>query len=80
MCSTLDGAAGDPQGDLPRQLGRPAAERGGYPHFMLKEICEHPLAVKNTLGSRLTKDGRGVELSEIRPEPAQADPELRILG
>jgi len=25
------------------------AERGGYPHFMLKEIFEQPLAIKNTL-------------------------------
>ncbi|MEM4756504.1 MAG: glutamine--fructose-6-phosphate transaminase (isomerizing) [Desulfurococcaceae archaeon] len=25
------------------------AEKGGYPHFMLKEIYEQPLAIKNTL-------------------------------
>ena len=48
-----------------------AAERGGYPHFMLKEICEQPLAIKNTLGSRLTKDGRGIQLSEISLTPEQ---------
>ncbi len=48
-----------------------AAERGGYPHFMLKEICEQPLAIKNTLGSRLTKDGKGIKLSEISLTPEQ---------
>jgi glucosamine--fructose-6-phosphate aminotransferase (isomerizing) len=42
-----------------------AAERGGYPHFMLKEICEQPLAIQNTLGGRLTPDGSGIQLNEI---------------
>ena len=48
-----------------------AAERGGYPHFMLKEICEQPLAIKNTLGSRLTPDGNGIQLNEISLTPEQ---------
>jgi glucosamine--fructose-6-phosphate aminotransferase (isomerizing) len=48
-----------------------AAERGGYPHFMLKEICEQPLAIKNTLGSRLTDDGSGIQLKEISLTPEQ---------
>ncbi|MGD0621857.1 MAG: glutamine--fructose-6-phosphate transaminase (isomerizing), partial [Thermacetogeniaceae bacterium] len=48
-----------------------AAERGGYPHFMLKEICEQPLAIKNTLSSRLTPDGSGIQLSEIGLTPEQ---------
>ena len=42
-----------------------AAERGGYPHFMLKEICEQPLAIQNTLSGRLTPDGSGIQLNEI---------------
>ncbi len=33
-----------------------AAERGGFAHFMLKEIHEEPLAVRQTLG-RYVKDG-----------------------
>ena len=33
-----------------------AAEKGGYEHFMLKEIHEQPAAVRDTLGS-LIKDG-----------------------
>lgn len=34
-----------------------AAERGGYAHFMLKEIHEQPEALRQTLASRLTTDG-----------------------
>ena len=34
-----------------------AAEKGGYDFFMLKEIEEQPLAVRDTLGGRLTADG-----------------------
>ncbi|HWO90121.1 MAG TPA: glutamine--fructose-6-phosphate transaminase (isomerizing) [Gemmatimonadales bacterium] len=31
-------------------------ERGGYPHFMLKEICEQPESVRNTLRGRLLEE------------------------
>ena len=44
------------------------AERGGYPHFMLKEIFEQPQAVTDTLSGRLLDNGEvvldGVELSK----------------
>ena len=30
-----------------------AAEKGGYPHFMLKEIFEEPRAVRDTLAPRI---------------------------
>ncbi len=33
------------------------AERGGYPHFMLKEIFEQPAAAAETLSGRITEDG-----------------------
>ncbi len=33
------------------------AERGGYPHFMLKEIFEQPAAATETLSGRITEDG-----------------------
>ena len=29
------------------------AQKSGYPHFMLKEICEEPEALRKTVGSRL---------------------------
>ncbi|MDO9575006.1 MAG: glutamine--fructose-6-phosphate transaminase (isomerizing) [bacterium] len=28
-------------------------ERGGFPHFMLKEICEQPDTIRNSIGGRL---------------------------
>lgn len=39
-----------------------AAEKGGFPHFMLKEIHEQPTAIRNTVGPRV-KDGMA-DLSE----------------
>ncbi|MBN2879544.1 MAG: glutamine--fructose-6-phosphate transaminase (isomerizing) [Clostridia bacterium] len=34
-----------------------AAEKGGYQHFMIKEIHEEPKALKDTLSPRITKEG-----------------------
>ena len=44
-----------------------AAERGGYPHFMLKEIFEQPKALRDTIHPRI-KDGR-VVLDDIDLTP-----------
>jgi glucosamine--fructose-6-phosphate aminotransferase (isomerizing) len=49
-----------------------AAEKGGYPNFMLKEIAEQPAAVAQTLLGRLTVDGL-LALDEMR----LSDQELR---
>jgi len=40
------------------------AEKGGYPHFMIKEIMEQPAAVRETLRSRLSYETGLVDLSE----------------
>ena len=40
-----------------------AAEKGGYEHFMMKEIHEQPAAVRDTISPRL-KDGK-IDLSEL---------------
>ena len=40
-----------------------AAEKGGFEHFMMKEIHEQPKAVKDTLGS-IVKDGK-IDLSTM---------------
>ncbi len=45
------------------KLSLEAAEKGGYPHFMLKEIHEQPEAIDHTLRGRI-KRGR-VELQEL---------------
>lgn len=41
-----------------------AAEKGGYEHFMLKEIHEQPKAIKDTLTSRVVK-GQKISLDSI---------------
>jgi len=39
-----------------------AAEKGGFPHYMLKEIYEQPWVLENTLGGRLWEEEGDVEL------------------
>ncbi|MGE4283560.1 MAG: glutamine--fructose-6-phosphate transaminase (isomerizing), partial [Clostridia bacterium] len=41
-----------------------AAEKGGYEHFMIKEICEQPKVIRDTINPRL-KDGT-VVLDDIK--------------
>jgi glucosamine--fructose-6-phosphate aminotransferase (isomerizing) len=41
-----------------------AAEKGGYEHFMLKEIHEQPGALRAAIAGRVTRDGR-IEVEEI---------------
>lgn len=43
-----------------------AAEKGGYDHFMLKEIFEQPKALRDTMAGRLAKDDSYVELPELK--------------
>ena len=40
-----------------------AAERGGYEHFMIKEIHEQPRAVRDTLNSLISSDGKSIDIS-----------------
>jgi len=47
------------------------AEKGGYQHFMLKEIHEQPRAIGDTLTGRLL-DGAGVSLEEVNFPPGFA--------
>lgn len=42
-----------------------AAEKGGFEHFMLKEIYEQPKAVRDTLRGRVDKDSDKVVFSEL---------------
>lgn len=42
-----------------------AAEKGGFEHFMLKEIYEQPKAVRDTLRGRVSKDSDKVVFSEL---------------
>lgn len=42
-----------------------AAEKGGYEHFMLKEINEQPKAVRDTMSKRISKDGAKIVMDEL---------------
>jgi len=57
-----------------------AAEKGGYPHFMLKEIHEQPKAVRDTVNS-VVKDGK-IDLSAcgITDEELKSLRSIYIIG
>src|SRR6476661_85855 len=43
-----------------------AAEKGGFEHFMLKEIHEQPEALRQSIAGRVTRDGR-IQVEELEP-------------
>lgn len=43
-----------------------AAEKGGYEHFMLKEINEQPKAVRDTMSQRISKDNMSIVMDELK--------------
>lgn len=43
-----------------------AAEKGGYEHFMLKEIHEQPKAVRDTMSPRISKDSKSIIMDELK--------------
>jgi glucosamine--fructose-6-phosphate aminotransferase (isomerizing) len=45
------------------------AEKGGYKHFMLKEIFEQPWAVRETVLGRVSEDTGAIFLDEMRISP-----------
>lgn len=56
-----------------------AAEKGGFEHFMLKEIYEQPKAICDTLTGRISKDNKDVIFEELGWEPADVASVNRIL-
>jgi glutamine---fructose-6-phosphate transaminase (isomerizing) len=42
-----------------------AAEKSGYPHFMLKEIFEQPEAIRNTMRDRVDPEGPDIRIPEL---------------
>ncbi|VVB70168.1 Glutamine--fructose-6-phosphate aminotransferase [isomerizing] [uncultured archaeon] len=51
-----------------------AAEKGGYPHFMLKEIHEQPRAIRETVAGRISEiDG------DVKLNLGMSDEEIRTL-
>src|SRR5262249_49659856 len=58
------------------------AEKGGYKHFMLKEIFEQPRAVRDTMLGRVGQETGRVFMDEmdIRPEEFRAFDHVRIVA
>ena len=58
------------------------AEKGGYKHFMLKEVFEQPRAVRDTLLGRVGRETGQVFLDEIEitPEQFAAIEQVRIVA
>ena len=48
-----------------------AIELGGYPHFMLKEICEQPESVRSTLRGRLVFEHGNSRLNGLNLSPKE---------
>ena len=58
-----------------------AAEKGGYKHYMLKEIHEQPEALRQTIAGRLDVDAGNVDLDVSFPPGFLADlEEIRIVA
>jgi glucosamine--fructose-6-phosphate aminotransferase (isomerizing) len=43
-----------------------AAEKGGYDHFMIKEIVEQPKAFRDTMTARVNKDSNTISFDELK--------------
>ncbi len=57
-----------------------AAEKGGYEHFMLKEIYEQPKAVLDTLSPRIKDDRIVIDELEMSEEDIQKLKRIYIVG
>jgi glucosamine--fructose-6-phosphate aminotransferase (isomerizing) len=55
------------------------AEKGGYRHFMLKEIYEQPRAVTDTLRGRVAPESGAVILADVGLDPATVAAIRRVL-
>ena len=68
--STLAGA---PLAKEPRHIdwSPMMAEKGGYKHFMLKEIFEQPRAIQDTMAGRLNEEKGDVFLEDLRLSAAE---------
>ena len=57
-----------------------AAEKGGFAHFMLKEIHEQPKAVRDTLGNYLTDGGISLASAGLTDDILRSLEKLCIVG
>ncbi len=61
------------------EWGLDAIELGGYPHFMLKEICEQPESVRSTLRGRLLFEQGTARLNGLNLPPQECEKIARIV-
>ncbi len=63
---TITGVDGLPRERVPTEITwtPESAEKGGYEHFMLKEMTEQPQALLSAITGRVTRDGR-IHLDEL---------------
>jgi glucosamine--fructose-6-phosphate aminotransferase (isomerizing) len=54
------------------------AEKGGYRHFMLKEIHEQPRAIMDTIRGRISQQTGAIHLEEIGIEPGRLNAMKKI--
>ncbi|MBJ6724715.1 glutamine--fructose-6-phosphate transaminase (isomerizing) [Geomesophilobacter sediminis] len=75
--STIDGQGIE---KTPRHIDWSAhmAEKGGYKHFMLKEIFEQPRAVRDTIAGRLREEAGDVYLEDLSLNDEQLNGVERI--
>ena len=57
-----------------------AAEKGGYPHFMLKEIFEQPQALRRAIMPRLRGDKIYLEDMKLTPEKIRSFTRIFIVA
>ncbi len=72
--ATLQSLDGTPVERAPETIDwdADAAEKGGHPHYMLKEMLEQPDVLRRTLGGRVTPDGLDADL-ELALDPRSVD-------
>lgn len=79
MVSSLDVAAPavrDPE-LVKLEMSLEAIEKGGYKHFMLKEIMEQPTAITNCMRGRVNADTGEIKLGGLTGEPLKRMLEAR---
>ncbi|HEX2080915.1 MAG TPA: glutamine--fructose-6-phosphate transaminase (isomerizing) [Longimicrobium sp.] len=72
------------QGPVSRPINRVdwdlgEVERGGYPHFMLKEIMEQPETLRETMRGRLLEEEGGVKLGGLTGMDAELRQAKRVV-
>jgi glucosamine--fructose-6-phosphate aminotransferase (isomerizing) len=76
--STIEAAAVSPQ-IREVEFAAEAAERGKFPHFMLKEIFEQPRAVENAFRGRISQEEGTGRLGGLNLSPAELRAVDRII-